>query len=81
MWHDLGAKGLLDEESPIDIMDETTINRQALLNAIFRNVKSSSCTYVLNGTMSLANDQRRRVNLDVIKGGVGSGIKNGGCAV
>ncbi len=78
MWHDLGAKDVV-EDTDLDRLNDTHLPRVALLHAIFSGVKTQRVVGALYGsTCSLAADPKPTVHLRALTGRKGQEIRYGG---
>lgn len=80
MWHDLGAKGVMDDLQDIEIEAEISYGYLSLLQATYRNADTRRISSILQGSHSIASDLKPKITLNSLQGGKGQEIRYGGCA-
>ena len=74
-WHDLGAKGALEDKDT-----EPPIGYEALLITVLTRAKPQRVFQTLsNNAVSIARDVKFGVTLNSLQGGQGQEIRYGGC--
>ena len=74
-WHDLGAKGAMEDRDT-----EPSLGYEALLISILTNARPQRVFQTLNNNAcSLARDIKFGVTLNSLQGGQGQEIRYGGC--